>query len=105
MKGNCNITSYDAILDICVLSTLCQQFGEDPHMALMTRFPQTFGHIGVHQCERMRAIYCSITTRAFPDQIQYQSRDAVSEQEQGTDAVSVLVLDERNCWFWCTDLQ
>lgn len=40
----------------------------------------------------MRAIYCIMSARTLLDGIQYQSRDTVRVQEQGRDAVRVMVL-------------
>ncbi|XP_053090064.1 mRNA N(3)-methylcytidine methyltransferase METTL8 isoform X2 [Pangasianodon hypophthalmus] len=42
-KGNLKVTANKDNLDNCVLPTLWQQFGEEPHMGVMVRCPQTFG--------------------------------------------------------------
>lgn len=53
VKGNFNVKAYKVILDNCVLSTLCQQFGEEPHICVM---------VGVHI---LLAIY-SVSRETFP---------------------------------------
>lgn len=47
VKGNCNATVDSQYKDILYiwLSTVWQQFDECPHMGVMVRYPQIFGHL------------------------------------------------------------
>lgn len=45
VKVNFKSTAYKDILDYSVLLTLWQHFGENPHMGVIARCPQTFGHV------------------------------------------------------------
>lgn len=47
VKGNCKATTYDDILYnyTSALPTMWQQLGEEPHLDVKVRCPQTFDHI------------------------------------------------------------
>lgn len=44
IKENYDAIAYKYTLDNCVLPSFWEQFGEDPHMSVKVRFPQTLGH-------------------------------------------------------------